>query len=88
MKKRIKWTYEAELDYILEFAPREWVIGFLDQEGNPYECPHTRDEALIRKLEKLGNTGKKLRVTVEVDEKLDASGKQHPKLLDVCVLEQ
>jgi len=52
----------------------------------PYECPHTRDEALIRKLQKL--EGRWLKVTVEVDEKLDASGKQHPKLLDICALQE
>jgi len=80
--KRIKWTYKAELDYVLEKCPGEWVIGFLNDEGAPYECPHTTDENLIRKLEKLES--KKLKVTVEINKKLDKKGKQYPKLLDVA----
>ena len=51
--RRKKWTYEAELDYISKCASGEWVIGFLDEEGNPYECPHTTDAKLIRKLRKV-----------------------------------
>jgi hypothetical protein len=83
--KRVKWTYEAELDYIMEVANGEWVIGFLNKDGNPYECPHTAEETLIRKLEKL--EGKRLKVTVEINEKLDRWDKQYPKLLDVrCFL--
>lgn len=79
--RRIKWTYKAELDYVLEYAPGEWVVGFLDDEGNPYECPHTTNKNLIRKLRKLDF--KKLKVTVEIN-KLDKRGKQYPKLLDVA----
>ncbi len=83
LKRRISWTYEAELDYIVESAPGEWVIGFLSREGNPYECPTTKDEALVQKLEKLAKKGKKLRVTVEINEKLDEYGRQYPTLIDV-----
>ena len=83
MKKRIKWIYEAELDYILELSPGEWVIGFLDEEGNPYECPITTDEALVRKLEKLACSGKKLRVTVEINEEMNGAQRQYPTLIDV-----
>ena len=82
MKERKKWKYEAEFDYILPVENDEWVIGFLDEEGNPYECPHTADKNLIEKLKKL--EFKKLRVTVEVNEKLDRYGKQYPKLLNVA----
>lgn len=80
--RRIKWTYKAELDYISKYASGEWVIGFLDVEGKPYECPTTTDENLIRKLKEL--EFKKLKVTVEVNDKLDKWGKQYPKLLDVA----
>ena len=83
---RVKWTYIAQLDYISKRASGEWVIGFLDEEGNPSECPTTTDENLINKLKKL--EFKKLKVTVEVDEKLDRWGKQYPKLLDVAEAEQ
>jgi len=84
--KRKKWTYKAELDYVLECPSGEWVIGFLDEEGNPYECPHTTDDNLIKKLEEL--EFKKLKVTVEVNEKLDSKGKQYPELLDVAEAKQ
>jgi hypothetical protein len=70
--RRIKWTYKAKLDYISKCASGEWVVGFLDEEGNPYECPTTNDENLINKLKKL--EFKKLKVIVEVNEKLDSWG--------------
>jgi len=80
--RRIEWIYKAELDYITKDASGVWVVGFLDEEGNPCECPHTTDENLIRKLKKL--EFKKLKVTVEVNDNLDKWGKQYPKLLDVA----
>jgi len=83
--RRIKQTYKAELDYTSQSASGEWVIGFLDENGNPYECPHTTDENLIRKLKKL--EFKKLKVTVEINEKPDSWGREYPKLLDVTEAE-
>lgn len=84
--KRIKWTYKAELDYIMEGPSGDWIVGFLDKEGNPYECPHTSDIALVEKLKRLDDTypTPRLKVTVEINEKLDSHGEQHPKLLDVA----
>ena len=81
MKKRIKRTYEAELDYVLESEKGKWVIGFIDEEGNPYECPTTTDSKLVEKLEKLEFC--RLKVTVEVDNELDEKGRQYPLLIDV-----
>lgn len=85
--KRVKWTYEAELDYIIESMKKkgEWIIGFLNDEGNPYECPHTSDSELVNKLKELDTQGlsSKLRVTVEINEKLDKWGKQYPTLVEV-----
>ena len=85
MKKRVKWAYEAEFDYILPLSEGKWVIGFLDEEGNPYECPTTTDSKLIDRLEKLTafDSSRRLRVTVEINEKLDRHGKQYPKLVGV-----
>lgn len=87
MLKRVKWTYEAELDYVLECEKREWVIGFLDENGNPYECPKTNDLKLVEKLKKLEESGQtsKLKVTVEINEKMDEKNKQYPILIDVSV---
>jgi hypothetical protein len=83
----VKWTYEAELDYVLECEKGEWVIGFLDENGNPYECPKTDDLRLVEKLEKLEESGQtsKLKVTVEINEKTDEKNKQYPILIDVSV---
>ena len=74
---RVGWTYYAELDYIIDAGKGKWVIGFLNDEGNPYEFPTTTDQGLVKKLEKLEESGlaKKLKVTVEVDDKLDKWGK-------------
>jgi len=87
MLKRVKWTYEAELDYVLECEKGEWVIGFLDENGNPYECPKTDDLRLVEKLKKLEESGQtsKLKVTVEINEKTDEKNKQYPILIDVSV---
>ena len=87
MLKRVKWTYEAELDYVLDCEKGEWVIGFLDENGNPYECPKTNDLKLVEKLKKLEESGQtsKLEVTVEINEKMDEKNKQYPILIDVSV---
>jgi len=85
MKKRIKWTYEAELDYILENEKGKWVIGFLDKEGNPYECPITTDSKLVEKLDKLATSARRLRVTVEINKELDEAKRQYPTLIGVEV---
>jgi hypothetical protein len=34
-------------------------------------------------LEKLGDTGKKPRVTVEIDEKMDGPQRRYPTLIDI-----
>ena len=79
--KRVKWTYKAQLDYIS--APNkkgEYVLGFHNSEGEVYECPITTDTELIKKLEEismLSPTGL-LRVTVEVNEKMDSVGREFP----------
>lgn len=84
MRKRVKWTYVAEFDYILERRKGEWVVGFLNDENYPYECPTTTDLHLVKKLKKIVKAeDKKIEVTVEIDEKLDKQGKQHPVLVDV-----
>lgn len=85
MRKRVKWTYVAEFDYALEKHKGEWVMGFLDDEGNPFECPTTTDQKLVEKLKKLTrtDTNRKLKVTVEIDNKLDKWNKQYPVLIDV-----
>ncbi|MEM2111300.1 MAG: hypothetical protein QXX08_05410, partial [Candidatus Bathyarchaeia archaeon] len=82
MLKRVKWTYEAELDYVLPCGKGEWVIGFLDEDGNPYECPKTDDIRLVEKLKKLEESGQtsRLQVTVEINEKMDENDKQYPIL--------
>jgi len=87
MLNRVKWTYEAELDYVLECEKGEWIIGFLDENGNPYECPKTDDLKLVEKLEKLEESGQtsQLKVTVEINEKIDEKNKQYPILIDVSV---
>lgn len=83
--KITKWTYEAELDYILELENGTWVMGFLNEEGASYECPHTTDPKLIKRLWELEEQGlaKRLMVTVQINQKLDANNKQHPILIDV-----
>jgi hypothetical protein len=80
---------EAELDYILESEKGEWIIGFLDSEGNPYECPHTTNAELIKKLDELDRHGlaNRLRVNVEINEKLDRYHKQYPTLIDVKAID-
>jgi hypothetical protein len=82
---RVKWTYVAEYDYILEAGEGKWIIGFLNDEGNPYECPTTTDRKLVEKLEKLVVTDmdRKLMVTVEINNELDKWDKQYPVLIDV-----
>ena len=87
MRKRIKWTYDATFDYVTEAGKGKWVIGFLNDEGNPYECPTTTDHNIVEKLQKLVGTDmtRKLKVTVDVDNKRDKWGKQYPVLIDVCV---
>jgi hypothetical protein len=90
MLKRIRWTYEAEFDYILPRENGECVVGFLDEEGNPYECPTTTDPELVEKLGKLqelGLTGR-LKVTVEVNEELDDKNRQYPTLISVEVIHE
>ena len=86
MSKRIKWTYEAKLDYILEGEHGKWAIEFLNEEGNPYECPITTDPKLVEKLEKLEELGLagRLRVAVEINKKLDEKNRQYPILI-ICL---
>jgi hypothetical protein len=85
MPKRVKWTYVAEFDYVLEIGKGKWIMGFLNDEGNPYECPTTTDRKIVEKLKKLveSETTRKLELTVEVDDKLDKWSKQYPILIDV-----
>jgi hypothetical protein len=82
---RVRWTYYAELDYIIDAGKGKWIIGLLNDEGNPYECPTTTDQRLVKKLEKLekSDLAKELEVTVEGDDKLDKWGKRYPVLIDV-----
>jgi len=83
--KRIKWTYIAEFDYIQELERGKWVVGFLNEEGSPYECPITDDPKLVEKLLKLieNSEVRKLRVTVEINEEPDKYGRQYPILINV-----
>ena len=86
MRKRVKWTYVANFDYFGKADKDEWVIGFLNEEGSPYECPRTKDSKLIEKLKELVGTdpSKKLKVTVEINYKPDKWGSEYPILVDVC----
>ena len=86
MSKRIKWTYKAELDYILELEKGKWVIGFLNEKGNPYECPTTIDQKLVEKLKlEESRQANRLKVTVEINEKMDEKNRQYPILIDVSI---
>jgi len=85
--KRVKWTYEAEIDYIHECGSKkgEWVMGFLDEEGNPYECPRSSNVALVDKVKELylKPSAKWVRVTVETNEKMDRFHKEYPTLINI-----
>lgn len=85
MSKRVRWTYAAELDYVVGDDKGKWVVGFLNDEGNPYECPTTSGRELVEGLHRIWESGttKRIEVTVEIDEKLDKWGKQYPVLVDV-----
>jgi hypothetical protein len=81
---RVRWIYCAKLNYLIEAGKGKWIIGFLNDEGNPYECPTTTDQRLVEKLEKLekSDLAKELEVTVEGDDKMDKWGKRYPVLID------
>jgi len=79
--KRKKWSYKATLDYIKECEKGKWVIGFLDEDGNPYECPTTTNRELVEKVGKLSE--QKLKVIVEVNEAPNEYGSEFPTLIDV-----
>jgi hypothetical protein len=83
--KFMRWTYEAELDYAFGFEKGTWVLGFLNEEGAPFECPHSSDPKLIEKLRDLERLGldKRLWVTVKINRELDEYGKQYPILIDI-----
>jgi hypothetical protein len=85
LPKRIQWTYEAELDYIFELKKGNWIVGFLDNEGNPFECPTATNQRLVQKLQRFETSGftGMLKVTVELNEKLNGKDKQYPILVDV-----
>ena len=85
MKKKVKWTYEANWDYLQRIDEENWIIGFLDDEGIPYECPLIKDKKLIEKVKEIDkrNPSCRVKATVETDEKPDELGQQHPVLIEI-----
>lgn len=94
--KRIRWTYEAEFDYIGERENPETkekglIVGFLEEDGTPYECPTTYDEKMVERIKKLDSSPSRpkwVRVTVEINDKKDELGREFPTIIAIKPLKR
>jgi hypothetical protein len=83
VNKAKRWTYVAETDYLVPKDNGTWVAGFLDDDGNSYECPLIKNATVLKKAQEVFNSSRYARVTVELHSPTEIQ-RQNPILVNIA----